>query len=643
MTAHTTRILKEARPLLVPWCAVALAGAVPLVHPLDWATLVYLVGFFVVPLLATLSLGDEFQHRTLSLLLSQPVGRMEIWGEKLSVTVVAVVSSILFFSLAMRASSFHPGRQELTFAGAWIVAIVASATFWTLFTRSMVGGVALNIGIQASIFIVVPWSNLADWLRAKGYLSPVNMIVLPTVAIFCYAGVMLWLGGRTLARFQATGGMAGDDLLMAGPDVMPGALAGWLRSRPTGALLNLIRKELRLLRPVWLISLLAALGWACLTLFGVLYERGYSRKFETVVIIMGVGSTLLIAILAGSLSMGEESTSGTHSWHLTLPMSAVLQWRVKLYVALFAGVVGAGLIPVLIARSSLLASSHILVDMNFGMRWLLVVLLLTFAAFWCACALNGTMRAVVWVMPLLIVLGLANQFGERGGRELADLVVSRYDLFADFKFTNAVVSRFQTSEVLRWLVFGMWSHQYLTSKLVFVYVPTLVLAVVQSYRLFRAQLQGNTLSVVRNLLPLAMLLFFCSFPLTALDTFIFRAWNQLWRAQFETLQAIEKIYPDVAKLDAAHPLQVTVEDLAKASPLSGDTRRWLGNSPVTIAPLKIPPGLDGWGRYIGGSPAAPLQEYLTTIHLAGGSDCTQKFWYSPYPKRDVRMLVVICK
>ena len=136
------------------------------------------------------------------------------------------------------------------------------------------GGVVLNIGVQSFISFAVPWANLADWLRARGYLSPGNLIVVSTIVFvfLCYAGVMLWLGWRKLARFQATGGMAGDDLLMAGPDVMPGALAGWLRCRPTGAVLNLIRKELRLLRPVWLISLLAAVGWACLTLFGLLHR-----------------------------------------------------------------------------------------------------------------------------------------------------------------------------------------------------------------------------------------------------------------------------------------------------------------------------------------------------------------------------------
>ena len=83
--------------------------------------------------------------------------------------------------------------------------------------------VALNIGVHSFIALAIPWANLADGLRARGYLSPSNLIAVPAAVIIGYAGVMLWLGGRMLARFQATGGMAGDDLLMAGPDVMPGA------------------------------------------------------------------------------------------------------------------------------------------------------------------------------------------------------------------------------------------------------------------------------------------------------------------------------------------------------------------------------------------------------------------------------------
>jgi hypothetical protein len=630
MNARTTRILKEARPLFWPWCAVILAGVLPLVHPF-WAPYIWVIGFFVgIPLLATLSLGNEFQHRTLSLLLSQPVGRMEIWGEKLSVTIVAIVSAVLVFSLALRATSFHPGRQELAFAGAWIVAITASATFWTLFTRSTVGGVALNIGVQSFISFTVPWANLADWLRARGYLSPGNPIVVSTVTFvfLCYAGVMVWLGGRTLARFQATGSMASDDLLMAGPDVMPGAWAGWLRCRPTGAVLNLIRKELRMLRPLWLISLLAALGWACLTLFSLLYERGFSRNFETAVVIMGVGSTLMIAILAGSLSLGEERTSGTHAWHMTLPVSALRQWLIKLCMALFAGFLGAGLVPVLIAGRSL-GSSRMFVDVHFGIDLLAGAVLLSLAAFWCACAANGTVAAVLWVIPVMVTLYLAGEFGRWVGSALMNLFVSKFDPFADIGFTNAVLLWFWDSKhsaPARLTVYLLEpSYQ---PMLTLIWTPTLVLAAIQSYRLFRAQLQDSTRSLIRNLLPLAMVAFLCNSVCMAPSTFVGHAIERNSTVFFETFKAMENIQPGAAKLDATHPLQLTVEDLAKASPLSEHTRRWLRNAHITVALEEAP----HHGRYGCGADSKSIYTpydksswYLATIRLANGSHFTVTF------------------
>ena len=614
MNAKATRILKEARPLFWPWCAVALAGALPLVYPLDWTPLIYLLGFFVVPLLATLSLGSEFQHRTLSLLLSQPVGRMEIWGEKLSVTIIAIVSAVLVFSLALRATSFHPDRQELAFAGAWIVAITASATFWTLFTRSTVGGVALNIGVQSSISFIVPWAHLADWLRARGYLSPVNTIVVPTVAIFCYAGAMLWLGGRMLARFQVTGGMASDDLLMAGPDVMPGALAGWLRCRPTGAVLNLIRKELRLLRPVWLISLLAAAGWACLTLFGLLFERGYSRNFETAVIIVGVVSTLMIAILAGSMSLGEERTSGTHAWHLTLPVSSLLQWLIKLVVALFASFVGAWLLPTLIA-GRLFGSAHILADQHFGIRWLLLVLLLTFAAFWCTCALNVTVGAVLWVIPVMIAVILTGVFGDWVAQKLVNLILSSFDPLAYPGLAIAVHKI--------WWFWRVGGHEQLV--LTVSLVPALLFAIVQSYRMFRAHPQNSTFSLVRSLLPLAMMIFLWAFSLGAFNAFVDNAAWQVWDLILESSRAIEKSLPSATNSDAMHPLQLTVDDLAKVAPrpypfpLSESTRRSLRSSRITVIPDKAHPSGFYCREHSTGIKWTSCY-YLATIHLADGTD-----------------------
>src|SRR5579864_3627810 len=146
MNAKKTRILKEAHPLILPWCAVMIAGALPLAtgsHS-DWTEAIGAVGFFGgIPLLATLSFGHEFQHRTLSLLLSQSVSRMEIWREKLTVTVVAVLLTEMVFYYGWRPVLLQE-RELWVFAGVLLITVTASTTFWTLFTGSTLGGIMLS-------------------------------------------------------------------------------------------------------------------------------------------------------------------------------------------------------------------------------------------------------------------------------------------------------------------------------------------------------------------------------------------------------------------------------------------------------------------------------------------------------------------
>jgi ABC-type transport system involved in multi-copper enzyme maturation permease subunit len=622
MSAKATRILKEARPLFWPWCAVIIAGALPLLEQSQaalkkgallwgvyhWIEPVTFLGFVLgIPLLATLPMGNEFQDRTLPLLLSQPISRMEIWTEKLSVTIVAVVSSALVFCIAGR-SELQQDPNLWLIAGALMISMIASATFWTLVARSTMGGLALNC---VNSFIPILWLNRRDWI-------PQSMTTrsVAAFAFLCYTGVMLWLGRRTLARFQVTGGLAGDDLLMAGPDMMPGALAEWLRCRSTSPLLNLIRKELRLLRPVWLICLLAVPAWICLPVLGFTVERG-----SVLAVLMVIVFIPLIAVLAGTMSLGEERTSGTHSWHLTLPVAASRQWLVKLVAAMFTGLVCAVLLPVsaLIAGKFIFGSPLMSVNLDMGIAWLLGVLLLSFASFWCACAVKGTVSAALWVFPAMIAVSFAGAFGDRVAGQVMNFVVSRLDLFADFRFTNAISNIH---------LFTASTPSMLLLVLLLV-VPTLVFAVIQSGRLFRKQLQDRPLLVARRLLPLASTAFLTSLCLAAFYAFVFHAKQQMWAMFRETHQAIERIQPGNAKLDATHPMQLTVEDLAKAAPLSERTKRWLRDSRISVAPDKPHPG----GRYCcgensSGIPYAPDQaysSYLATIHLPSGSNCSVSF------------------
>lgn len=621
MSSRTKRILKEARSLFWPWCAVIMAGALRLVEQSDSALMgggplwgvhliepISFIGFFLgIPLLATLSLGNEFQHRTLSLLLSQPVGRMEIWGEKMSVMIVAVLSAALVFCYGWR-SALQQDPQLWVIAGAVAIAMIASATFWTLVARSTMGGLALN-GVNS--LIPLAWFTRRDWIPETMTARSVTAF-----AFLCYIGVMLWLGRRTLARFQVTGGMAGEDLLMAGPDVMPGAMAGWSRCRPTGAVLNLIRKEVRLLRPVWLVSLLGLFGWICLPTFGFTLERR-----SALAAIMVIAFTPLIAVLAGSLSLGEERSSGTHSWHMTLPVPARRQWLIKLFMAMFTGLVCAVLLPslALIASRFILGSPLMFVDPGRGMAWVLWVSLLTFASFWCACAVNGTVRAVLWIFPAMSAVYLAGRCGHWVARQLMDLVVLSFDPFRDFRFTSSV-SNIQLPVINS----TPRTVEDLARVVALLLVPTLLFAVIHSYRLFRAQPQDSTLSVIRNLLPLATVAFLCTFSLMAFYAFVAHAKQQMWTLFSETHEAIERIQPGTANLDATHLLQFTVEDLVRAAPISDRTRRWLDNSNITVSLYRgLPP--NGISKGVTVAPDKANTRYSATIHLARGSDCTLAF------------------
>ncbi len=597
MNSRTTRVLKEARALFWPWCAVTIAALWPL-HA-GWTEWIGPMGFFCgILLLATLSLGNEFQHRTLSLLLSQPISRMRIWGEKLSVTVVAVLSAALVFCYSWR-SALEQDPLLWVVGGVYVITTMASATFWTLLTRSTLGGAALNIFSGSFVWIFIGVRE--NWKEILGSNpSPARTITaLWTVALvaLCGSGVMLWLGARKLVRFQVTGGMAGDDLLMAGPSVMPETLAGLFRCRPTGAFLNLIRKELRLLRPLWLFTLLAVLFWTWLTIrlipgresttilpgldAGVLFAVSTALGAGQGKII---AADILIAILAGILSLGEERTSGTHSWHMTLPVPARRQWLIKLVMAMFAGFVCAVLLPTLVVTvvGFIFGSPFMFVDPRSEMVWLPAVLLLSFASFWCACAVSGTVRAALWVVPAMGAVFLASRCGDWVAGKLAQTTGTLVDL------------------VVSWFRISPFNDFPYGTKITWVLVPTFLFAVIQSYRLFRRQPEDGLRSMIRCLLPVAIVAFLCSFALGA-SGFGFQP--RRWDPSFETYLAIEKLQPGVTKLDAAHPLRLTVEDLAKVSPLSALTRRWLRNSNITFSPDQAHSG------------------YFATIHLAGGLDC----------------------
>jgi len=377
----------------MPWLAITIAAPLimlPRSMELMPGIFAYIsaAGFWLgIPLMASLSLGNEFHYGTLSMLLSQPVDRTRVWSDKISVLTAAVMSAGLLYLI-----SWRDMPVEFVAAGAiWVFVTVGSATFWTLIARSTIGGLALNV---FQLFPLTGVFALAD-LMLTPQPSAVSLDAARLMLAACaliYGCLMFWFGRAKLARFQATGGVVGGDVLMTSPGVTGGLFGQVLRCRPKGLVLNLIRKEVRLLWPVWLLMILCIAGLIVLSPARNMqwqYSQWINGPFLAVCLV-GIYA-LLTWILAGALSVGEDRAAGTLSWHMTLPVSAGLQWTIKLVVVLATTLVGL----LLVGGTGALIYGKPFTDylgepLTRGALLQILLAFLSFPAFWCASVTKGS-------------------------------------------------------------------------------------------------------------------------------------------------------------------------------------------------------------------------------------------------------------
>ena len=340
--------------------------------------------------------GHEFNHRTMSLVLVQPVTRAELWRRKMAV-LGAAMAAILVLRWAGPVV-----RGNLTsvfqFAGLMSVAGVAYgllvAPWMTLLTRSTLAGTVFTVALPALAWQLVSLVAAA-WFgadRLSGFL-------LVTVALWA---VGPFLSYRAFSRWEATA-TAGQPLRWP----------RWLtwsagraepRKRSRGRpWVRLVAKELRLQSPAFVVGGLyvlicgtdIALQWA--------WPRPGELSLTTeVTSFVTLFHVLLVSLLAGALACAEDRATGVLPWHLTLPIALRTQWRVKVGVALGTAFALGVALPGMVLG---LGRSPILNELA-GPAWLAVVLA---AAALCALGLylsslgGSTMRALLWGVPLALL------------------------------------------------------------------------------------------------------------------------------------------------------------------------------------------------------------------------------------------------
>jgi hypothetical protein len=368
---------------------------------------------------------------------------------------------------------------------------------------------------------------------------------------------------------------------------------------------NLIRKEMRLLWPLWLLLVTCIVGTAFIGALQLLPDMSTDRLAAIAAVVV-IGFNLLSMILAGSLSMGEERTLGTQSWHLTLPVPAGLQWLVKLTIGLFASFAG-------------LASSFYMAQIAFGEAFtvllptafqaygilylLLVSSIVSFAAFWCACAVKGTVRAALCVFPALglVLSAFSAGLSLAGWLVGSDLLESSLLKFHPFPFAGATKSFLE-------LTIGRYAVPW-------VLLAPLALALVQTRRLFRQDIGDSILAALRYLLPVATVAFVCSFTLFLPYVVVLRAGDAIYRTIYETHYAAGKLQLDVAQLSPTQPQPIALEELSRVAPLSNAARTLLRDATITVrAKTADADWLEIHKRH--------SSEYFTAIHFRNGWDCT---------------------
>jgi hypothetical protein len=218
------RIIKEARSVLPVFCVTVLACAAPrLIWSRETAAGVGLSIFTICCLILGAScFGNEYQWRTMPLLLAQPVTRRKIWHEKMLVLGTTLGLGLILFLLCVPL----PETDNYLFLVLVPFCVFSTAPHMALRIKNTLIAAVLTFGLP---FGICGSLTLLMWMFSRFF--PVAGMSLETAienhayacagtAAAIYCGVEYWLGYRTFAKLEAVDVQAREIALPARLDAM---------------------------------------------------------------------------------------------------------------------------------------------------------------------------------------------------------------------------------------------------------------------------------------------------------------------------------------------------------------------------------------------------------------------------------------
>ncbi len=366
--------------------------------------------------------GHEFNHRTLPLLLAQPVTRPAVWRAKMGILLALVlIASLSTAAVVVVGGTRVPMNDLESFllvVGCTALSAVGVAPWLTLLTRSTLAG-AVFAGSLPLLF----WgaANLLTWALFGANPTDTSTWICFLVPLIGHWLAGPFLGYRAFVRLQALDGPNADlHLPLWLIRLLPERAARSTAPRRSGVLWQLVKKELRLQQTTFLIAGLFVLAVVAASVVELVRVRGElsSRFYVEPLIFL---QALIIPLLAGALCCAEERQHGTIEWQLVQPLAAWRQWLVKVGVALgLTELLAVGLPLLLLLGSPFAEARHEFTD-----AWWVtstVVLLLGGLAIYFSSLCQTTVRALLWTVAvasvaLIAVATVANNF-DRLGRTL---------------------------------------------------------------------------------------------------------------------------------------------------------------------------------------------------------------------------------
>ena len=393
-----TRLAKETRdllPLLVG--SLLLISAPYLIWHIGDTGFGYMALGLACAVMGGSSFGNEFHHRTLSLLLSQPIARSVMWRDKMLVLGASMLASWLVLMVCL--SVCCPVLDRDLWLALVLIPLCAfcGAPYWTLLLRHGIGGMTFAAAVPGLLLGV----NALVSERLFGedrWFSASTPILL---AIYC--ALVYGLGYAKFKRLQAVDGPSRDLVLPAGLEAFFVRPLTRIAARFHTPFATLLKKEFRLQQISFLLAglfVLIAVAGACLI-------KHHHDLAEGIIVADCFIFVVILPLIAGTTSVAEEKGWGMAEWHLTLPPSALKQWSAKMLAALSTSLVLGLLLPTALfmagdalfhqsaARTSLPPAPEI-------MGWILGSLLLTSVAVYAASISNSTLRAILGAVGIVV-------------------------------------------------------------------------------------------------------------------------------------------------------------------------------------------------------------------------------------------------